>query len=996
MRAPQTSLPAPSPPGLGLSAASELVPRHAVQLLTQAQAGLVLLDGGNVRLANPAAAQMFGCEPQRLIGQPWLRFIAKADHLQVLAQRQRRLEGEPGKAYDVRCVRPDGSEFDGRVCGQLVDIDGRPANLLTLFDVSEQKAALRRAEWHAEMLARSEALCRSGSFELAWPSGQVISSSGLRMLVGEATPAAGPELIDALPWVPADERSLVATIWRHAVLDEPFEFQHRVLCADGQLLTVLHRGVLHRAKDGHVGQRGIAILQDITQQRQAEHRIHELANFDEVTGLPNRTNFLGQIDAHAQAALREECGLTLHVIEVPRIVELKASMGFGAGDTLAMAIAARLRQFSDEREAVAHLGDSEFALLQRHEGPHEVEAARARAQALQTCLQQPVLLGATDVFPLCLIGIAAFPADGASAEELLEAAQTARLGAAATGGVAFFRPESNAQAVRELQLAAALRHAIERNELTVLYQPQVSLASGQIIGAEALLRWHSPDWGQVPPTEFIPVAERAGLIGAIDDWVLRQACAQSLAWQRQGLPLVRIGVNFSPLQFQQGDVAQQVQKALLDTGADPACLGVELTESTLMDDPVRAAAMLCELKSIGIEISLDDFGTGYSSLSCLRSLPIDVVKVDRSFVNDVTAGPESASVTRSIITMAHGLQMRVIAEGVETEAQLSLLLAKGCDQIQGYWFSPPVPADEVARMLAEHRCLPEHLTTRRSRPRTLLLVDDEENIVSALKRLFRRDGYRVITACSAAEGLQRLAETEVDVIISDQRMPGMTGVEFLRQAKALYPDTVRMTLSGFTDLQSIIDAVNEGAVYKFLTKPWDDERLRAHVVEAFRRKELADENRRLDLEVTGANREMAELNARLERLLGQQREQAALLQTSAGGAHELLDSLPQAVLGLDPDGLLAYVNETARQWLPAEQLPLGMAPGPLLAPALALPPGGTGTLLVHGQRCRAWKRSVYTPDGRPRGEMLVLMCPPMPAPFTAEPLLQATVSETAR
>jgi CheY-like chemotaxis protein len=377
-----------------------------------------------------------------------------------------------------------------------------------------------------------------------------------------------------------------------------------------------------------------------------------------------------------------------------------------------------------------------------------------------------------------------------------------------------------------------------------------------------------------------------------------------------------------------------------------------------------------------VEISLDDFGTGFSSLSSLSSLPIDIVKVDRSFVHDVTGSSKDVSVTRAVISMAHGLQMQVLAEGVETEGQLSLLVANGCDKFQGYWFSPPLGPDEFARLVREQKGLPERFVARAKRTRTLLLVDDEENILNALKRLLRRDGYHLITATSAAEGLQRLAEHEVDVIVSDQRMPGMTGVEFLRRAKELYPDTVRMVLSGYTELQSIIDAVNEGAIYKFLTKPWDDERLRSHVAEAFRQKDLADENRRLSREVEAANADLASVNAQLEHLLAQRQDQTALLQASAGSMRELIDRLPAAVLGLDPDGSLVFANGEAERVLPHVDTLMGRTAASVLWPELF---DATGRLLLldrtvmqRDKRLRVMAREISV-EGQPRGHVLVLL-----------------------
>jgi EAL domain-containing protein (putative c-di-GMP-specific phosphodiesterase class I)/CheY-like chemotaxis protein len=514
--------------------------------------------------------------------------------------------------------------------------------------------------------------------------------------------------------------------------------------------------------------------------------------------------------------------------------------------------------------------------------------------------------------------------------------------------------------------------------LSLLYQPQVSLETGAIVGVEALLRWHCAEFGAVSPDEFIPIAERSGLIAKIGDWVIRQACLQSQRWRQAGLPAIRVGVNVSPVQFQTGDVVATIQRALMDTGVEPGSLGVEVTESAFLEDSERVAATLRTLKDSGVEIALDDFGTGLSSLSRLRRLPIDVIKVDRSFVSDITAAAQSASVTRSIISLAHELKIRVLAEGVETEPQVNMLVANGCDRFQGYFFSKAVPAGAIAAMLQESRRLPEHLTHRKARTRTLLLVDDEESIVSALKRLFRRDGYTILTARSGAQGLEILAGSRVDVILSDQRMPGMSGVEFLRQAKILCPDTIRMTLSGFTELQSIIDAVNEGAVYKFLTKPWDDDLLREHVAQAFQQKELADENRRLGHEITSANNNLAELNRRLELSLERERQTASLMQASAGGARDMVDVLPAAVFGIDPDGMVAYLNPCAAELLPDAIVSLGCEPAPdlqailatLRAAGAAAQSGGVAMTIAH-RACLGWLRRLSESDPA-RGEILVV------------------------
>jgi diguanylate cyclase (GGDEF)-like protein len=850
--------------------------------------------------------------------------------------------------------------------------------LLTLHDVTELADALKAATWNAQMLSRTESLCRSGSFEVMLPDGKLVLSAGLRDLIESRDAAIGS--LDAMEWVPPDERDFVAGIWRNASPGEPFDFQHRIVTAGGRRLVVLHRGMVEALPDGRL--HGVGLLQDITAQREAEQRLQELATHDEVTGLPNRSAFLDRLDAAIVSARWDERIVAVITIDVARIGEVKAKMGFGAGDMLAMALAARLKEECRDGETVAQLGNTEFALMvDLPQSPAAAEAMMLdRARALRDALERPVRVASTDVFAQCVIGVASFPGDAQLPAQLLELAQTARLRSTPADAIVVYAPDSNARALREMQIEALLRQALADDELEVHYQPQVEMADGGIVGAEALLRWTSSALGCLSPSEFIAVAERSGLIGAVGDWVLHRVCRQIAEWSAAGVPAVRIGVNVAPAQLQRPDLARHIQAILLKYGVGPSLLGIEITEGTAMADVAHAAAVLSEIKAMGVEVSLDDFGTGYSSLSCLCSLPIDVVKIDRTFVHDVTAAPEDVSVTRAIITMAQRLQLQVLAEGVETEGQLSLLSANRCDRIQGYYFSAALPADAFAQLLREDRRLPTRFVTRVRNSRTLLLVDDEEHILASLRRLLRRDGYTIVTACGAAEGLQRLAEGEVDVIVSDQRMPGMTGVEFLRRAKELYPDSIRMVLSGYTELQSIIDAINEGAIYKFLTKPWDDARLRGHVAEAFRQKAMADENRRLARQVESANADYQQLNSRLQRLVAQQRDEADVLALTAGSTRDALECLPAAILAVDGDGVLAFANEEARRLLPGIAADIGRPAGEALPPALwqaaSAVDGGERAVEVGGALHRALKRPLQR-RGEPDGTILLLM----PAPI---------------
>jgi CheY-like chemotaxis protein len=305
-----------------------------------------------------------------------------------------------------------------------------------------------------------------------------------------------------------------------------------------------------------------------------------------------------------------------------------------------------------------------------------------------------------------------------------------------------------------------------------------------------------------------------------------------------------MAVNVSGRQIQSSNLCETVRIALASSGLASSSLELELTESQLMKDAEGIIGLLERLKAMGVKLSVDDFGTGYSSLAYLKRFPIDCLKVDQAFVRDIIVDANDVSITRAIITLAHNLKLKVIAEGVETEGQLGLLIANHCDEVQGYYFSRPLPVDEATALLQSGRSLDSQMMVGMKKNRTLLLVDDEANILSSLKRLLRKDGYTIFTATSADQGLELLASHPIDVVVSDQRMPGVSGIEFLRRIKTLHPETVRLVLSGYTDLQAVTDAINEGAIYKFLTKPWDDDILRANIKEAFVKKEIDDETRR--------------------------------------------------------------------------------------------------------------------------------------------------------
>ena len=319
--------------------------------------------------------------------------------------------------------------------------------------------------------------------------------------------------------------------------------------------------------------------------------------------------------------------------------------------------------------------------------------------------------------------------------------------------------------------------------------------------------------------------------------MLDTACRQISQLGEQGISGLSVAVNISPVQFQRNNFVDTVQAALQKYSFRAELLELEITETVLFTNAEQAIETLHRLKQLGVRIAIDDFGTGFSSLNYLKRLPIDKVKIDRSFVQDIISDRDDAAITRGIISMAHHLRLKVVAEGVETEPQFAFLKKCRCDEFQGYYFAKPMPYTQIASFLREYQSMHEAvpgLLSQGEQMQTLLLLDDEENILRALARVLRRDGYKILTATCAQDAFELLAQNNVQVILSDQRMPEMNGTEFLSRVKDLYPNTIRIVLSGYTDLKSVTDAINEGAIYKFLTKPWDDDQLRQSIAQSFR------------------------------------------------------------------------------------------------------------------------------------------------------------------
>ncbi len=627
---------------------------------------------------------------------------------------------------------------------------------------------------------------------------------------------------------PARFEALVSPLrdGREEVLE--FETAHRR--KDGTQYPVEVRLQYSRAEEPPVF---VAIILDVSERKRHEERLNYLAYHDSLTGLPNRARLLERIAQALAEADRHERLVAVLLLDLDRFKNVNDTLGHEAGDRLLGEVARRLSACVRPDDTVARLSGDEFTVVLA-DVAHVDDVARVARKILER-FQESFRVNGQELFVTTSIGITLYPFDDRDPTVLLRNADTAMYHAKDSGRntFRFYTAELNERLQRQLTLETALRQAQERGEFFLHYQPQVDLVSGAVTGVEALIRWRRGDQ-VISPLEFISLAEDTGLIVPIGEWVLREACADLARWHETDLPRLRMAVNLSARQFREPGLAETIERVLAEHGIAADRLAIEITESAIMHDPGAALATLERLSALGVHLAVDDFGTGYSSLSYLKRFPIDSLKIDKSFVHDITTDPDDAAITQAVIRLAHSLGIKVVAEGVETEAQLAFLQRRGCDAIQGFYFSKPLPAAELARLLYENRKLQLPREEVNAATRTLLIVDDEENIRKALLRALRGEGYRILTADGPTQAFEALARHPVGVILCDQRMPEMTGTEFLGRVRAMHPDTVRIVLSGYTELRSVTDAINRGAVYKFLTKPWEDDLLRDNLREAFR------------------------------------------------------------------------------------------------------------------------------------------------------------------
>lgn len=672
--------------------------------LTEANPDAVLVEVNGVYVyANPAAVRLLKVQSAtELLGCTSWQFLEPEYH--DLVRERHRLSSEEKQSaspLELRIRTANGSLLDIQASCADSEWNGQPAIQMILRDVSEIKQMQESLRQASERLR----LAVEGTGECIWdldvPADRVTLSGKLEGVLESSAPGEGSSPRQWRHLVHPDDAARLRETFRASIDGDSdvYECEYRLKAKDGSWRWVWARGiVVERGKTG----KAIALtgtLADITARKDADEQAWRYANLDPLTGMPNRRLFYDRLAGEILKSKRIDNRLAILFIDLDGFKHINDSYGHETGDMLLMEVGRRLKTCVRETDVVARLGGDEFAIALTHLS--DIHHAEFVCQKVLTTLSNPFYLGNEVGYISCSIGLSLYPLDGHNSEELIRKADQAMYAAKRSGKnqFHFFTQEMDDKAHSRLRVANELRHALSDGQLYVHYQPVVCLRDGQIAKAEALLRWHHPELGEVDPAEFIPMAEETGLIRQIGNWVFMEAARFCLSCQQSTGKTIQVSVNKSPIQFMARDSDAAWLAYLSQHGLPPDSISIEITEGVLLDASERVVNMLTQYRDAGVQIALDDFGTGYSSLSYLQKFQIDYVKIDQSFVQDITSNPSSRTIAETIVVMAHKLGKQVIAEGVETAAQLNCLTNAGCDYAQGYLFSRPIPGDALVEML---------------------------------------------------------------------------------------------------------------------------------------------------------------------------------------------------------------------------------------------------------------------------------------------------------
>ncbi|OIP13984.1 MAG: hypothetical protein AUK53_05765 [Betaproteobacteria bacterium CG2_30_59_46] len=655
-------------------------------------------EKGLILEANLTGATLLGRDRSRLVGMPFLSFLPRQEHGAFLNHLHVCLTGGAQVSAEFSLSLADEKTLDAEMvsvptCGA----DGHAASCRTaLSDITGRRQAEQKLHLAAKVLENTQ-------------EGVMVTDARNRIV------AVNPAFCKVTGYSAGEAIGQTPSLLKSGIHDGEF---YRRLWAALQETGHWQGEVWNRRKNGEVYpewlnlsvirndegeiEHYVGIFSDIASQMEMKKRLHELAYYDELTGLANRHLLLDRLQLELLQSRRSGNLMALLFLDLDRFKVINDTLGHAADDRLLVLAAERLGGCVRDGDTLARMGGDEFVALLRNIDDKPVVAHVAARMVDAMVL--PFFVDGHELFVTASIGIALYPGDGDDIDALIRNADTAMYRAKDSGrnNYQFYAAAMNEEAQQRLRLETDLRHATERNELFVLYQPQADISVRRIVGAEALVRWQHPGLGLIPPMEFIPIAEESGLIVQVGEWVLRAVCRQNKAWQDAGLPPVRVAVNLSPLQFRQQDLFAVVSAALKESGLEPQYLELELTESIFMEDIEAAIVTLRQIKNLGVALSIDDFGTGFSSLSYLKRFPIDTLKIDQSFVRDSPGNPDDSAIVEAIIAMAHSLKLKAIAEGEETEQQLAFLRERGCEMMQGYLCARPLAPDQFAEILVTH------------------------------------------------------------------------------------------------------------------------------------------------------------------------------------------------------------------------------------------------------------------------------------------------------
>jgi diguanylate cyclase (GGDEF)-like protein/PAS domain S-box-containing protein len=677
---------------------------HVSDFLEQAAVGITRLSLDGVLVdVNQKFCDMLRYDRSELIGKAVNDIAYPDDHERISELNALFVNCEmKSSASEKRFVRKDGTLMWAR---QVVSVGrdgtGAPCYFVSVIeDISESKQtqiALQQSEEQFRQLAAHIP-------QVFW-----IGDIAQRKLV-YVSPAAKDLFGRSLEEIYASPRTLIRAVHKHdrqrlisarrSAAGGSYDEVVRVVRPDGTMRWVRDRAFPVRDADGKP-YRIAGIAEDITERRESEERLIYLAHYDALTNLPNRLLFYDRLGHAIALARRNQWIVGVMFIDVDRFKYVNDTLGHAVGDRLLQKVSERLIKAVRSEDTIGRLGGDEFAVVLSNLGA--VQDAEAVAHKIIQSIDDPFQLDGGEVYVTASIGITLYPSDGLDQDTLLKNADLAMYRAKEEGRNTYARyfPDMNRQNAGRLDMQAMLRRALERKEFVVYYQPRVDVQTNHIVGAEALIRWNSPELGFVSPEEFIPIAEETGLIVPIGEWVLRTACAQNAAWQAAGYVPLLMSVNFSARQFREKNLAETIVRVLDETGLEAHYLDLEITESLIMSHANSTLALLQKLHRLGVGFSIDDFGTGYSSLAYLKRFPVQSLKIDKSFVRDLISDADDAAIVSAIVAMAKSLKLKVIAEGVETKGQLDYLSTLYCNEYQGYYFSRPVPAATLVKYLEQ-------------------------------------------------------------------------------------------------------------------------------------------------------------------------------------------------------------------------------------------------------------------------------------------------------